>query len=57
MALLAAIHVPVVLFLPWTTKWIPAFASAPLGMADLYGILLIIGALDHRVDRRTALPD
>jgi peptidoglycan/LPS O-acetylase OafA/YrhL len=52
--LLAAIHVPLVLFLPWTTKWIPAFVIAPLGIADLYGMLWIIEVLDHR--RNTDVP-
>jgi hypothetical protein len=39
MAFLAALHLPFILFIPWTTKWIPAFVLIPFGMADLYAML------------------
>lgn len=43
MAFLAALHLPLILFVPWTTtKWIPAFAIAPFGMADLYAMLWVL---------------
>ena len=32
MIVLAALHVPLVLLVPWTTKWVPAFVIIPIGM-------------------------
>jgi hypothetical protein len=42
MTVLVALHLPLILFVPWTTKWIPAFVVAPVGIADLYLMLWII---------------
>ena len=39
MIVLAALHIPLVLFIPWTTKWVPAIVTIPIGMADLYIML------------------
>lgn len=47
-AVLAGIHVPLVLFVPWTTKWVPAIAIAAIDSADLVvmlAILAIVGKL------------
>jgi hypothetical protein len=41
-AIFAAIHVPLILFIQWTTKWIPALLIAPIGIADLYLMLWIL---------------
>jgi len=35
MAILAALHVPLILFVPWTIKWVPAIAIAAIDSADL----------------------
>jgi hypothetical protein len=46
MTFLAALHVPLILFVPWTTKWVPVFVIIPIGMADLYvmlAVLLVVG--------------
>ena len=32
----AALHVVVILTIPWTTRWIPALVLIPIGYADLY---------------------
>ena len=40
--ILAALHLPLILFIPWTTKWIPALLIAPIGIADLYAMLWAI---------------
>jgi len=39
MTILVALHVPLILFVPWTTKWVPALLIIPIGFADLYVML------------------
>jgi hypothetical protein len=46
MAVIAAFHVPLVLFVPWGSKWVPALAIAALDSLDLcliFWILAIVG--------------
>ena len=53
MAILAAFHVLLILFVPWTTKWVPALVVVPIAIADLYvmlGILSIVEKLYRRAD-------
>jgi len=45
MIVLAALHIPLVLFIPWTTKWVPAFGTLPIGMADLYIMLWTLSVI------------
>jgi hypothetical protein len=42
MTILAALHVPLILFVPWTTKWVPALAIAAIDSADLIVMLAIL---------------
>lgn len=42
MTILVALHVPLVLFVPWTTKWIPALLIAAIDSADLIVMLAIL---------------
>jgi hypothetical protein len=42
MAVLAAVHVPLVLFVPWTSKWVPAIVIAGIDSADLIVMLTIL---------------
>src|ERR1039457_2360700 len=42
MAILAALHVPLILFIPWTDKWIPALVVIPNGIADSYAMLWVV---------------
>jgi hypothetical protein len=42
MIVLAALHVPLLLLVPWTTRWVPAFMIIPIGMADLYLMLWVL---------------
>jgi hypothetical protein len=42
MAFFAALHVPLILFIPWTTKWIPVLVVIPIGIADSYAMLWIV---------------
>jgi hypothetical protein len=45
MAFLIALHVPLILFIPWTTKWIPALVLTPIGIADSYAMLWVISVV------------
>jgi hypothetical protein len=45
MTLIAGLHITLVLFIPWTTKWFPAIAIIPIGLADLYAMLAILSAV------------
>jgi hypothetical protein len=45
MTLLAALHLPLILFVPWTTRWIPAVVIAPVGIADLYAMLWVLSVV------------
>ena len=51
MALIAALHVPLILFVPWTTKWVPAIVIIPIGIADLYLMLAILSVVGKFVER------
>ncbi len=45
MAFLSALHLPLILFIPWTTKWIPAFVIMPFGIADSYAMLWVLSVV------------
>ena len=51
MTILAALHLPMIVFIPWTTKWIPAVLIAPVGMADLYAMLWILSVVGNFMER------
>jgi hypothetical protein len=51
MTALAALHVPLILFVPWTTKWVPAIVIIPIGIADLYAMLAILSVVGKFVER------
>ena len=57
MAVIAALHVPLILFLPWTTKWVPAFMIAPFAFADLYAVLAIVAVVGTLVAKQNPLND
>jgi len=50
MAVIAALHVPLVLFVPWTTRWVPALAIAAIDSADLIVILTILSVVGKLVE-------
>jgi hypothetical protein len=39
---IAAVHVPLILFVPWTTKWVPALAIGGIDSLDFCAIIWII---------------
>jgi hypothetical protein len=45
MSVLAVLHIPLILFVPWTTKWVPAIAIAALDSGDLIVILSIVSVI------------
>ena len=49
MAVIAVIHVLWVLFVPWTTKWIPAFVYIGIATADFVLILWILLVVERLV--------
>jgi predicted permease len=55
-ACLMAVHVPLIMYVPWTDRWIPAVAILPIGVADL---LLILGSfsLVEKLTRRSSDSD
>jgi len=45
MIVLAALHVPLVLLVPWTTRWVPVFVIIPIGIADSYAMLWVVSVV------------
>jgi hypothetical protein len=45
MTILAALHLPLILFVPWTSKWVPADLIAGVGITDLYAMLWILAVV------------
>jgi len=47
---IAAFHVPLILFVPWTTKWVPALVLVPFCIADLCAMLAILSIVGRLVE-------
>ena len=47
---LVALHLLLVVVIPWTTKWIPAIVAIPIGVADVYVMLFAISAVRGAVE-------
>jgi hypothetical protein len=55
MLALAALHVPLVLFVPWTTSWVPAPVTILFAIADLIAMLAILSVVGRFIEgSRTA---
>jgi hypothetical protein len=50
--ILAALHIPLILFVPWTTRWIPALAIAAIDSADLIVIITILAFVEKVMAKR-----
>ena len=46
MAVIAALHIPLTLFVPWTTRWVPALAIAVLDSVDFCLILWVLAVVE-----------
>ena len=49
----AALHVALILSVPWTDTWIPALAIAPVLIADSYAMLWAISLVARRMGEPT----
>jgi len=45
MIIIAALHVPLILFVPWTTRWVPAIVIIPIGLVDLWVMLTVLSVV------------
>lgn len=52
MAFLAALHVPLILFIPRTEKWIPALVITPIGIVDSYAMLWVVAIVRNLMEGR-----
>jgi hypothetical protein len=49
--IVAALHVPLILVIPWTTKWVPALAIAVIDTADFCVLLAILSVIGKFVQQ------
>ena len=54
MVVLAALLVPLLLFIPWADKWIPALVVIPVGIADSYGMFWVVSVVRKFMEDRTS---
>lgn len=47
MAVLAALHVVLILLVPWTTKWVPALTIAGIASVDFIVMLTIVDVVER----------
>jgi hypothetical protein len=55
MTFLASLHVPLLLFVPWTSKWIPAIIIGAIDSADFCVMLVIVSVVENFVKRQSNL--
>ena len=53
MAVIAALHVPLILSFPWTTRWFPALAIAVIDSVDFCLILWILAVVEKFMGEQT----
>ena len=51
MSVIVALHILLILFVPWSTRWVPAVVIIPVGIADLYVMLAILSVVGKFADR------
>jgi len=51
MAAIVALHVLLILFVPWTTKWVPAVVIIPIGIADFYAMLAVLSVVGKFLEK------
>ena len=59
MTVIVALHVPLILFVPWGTRWVPALAIAAIDSVDFCLILWVLSFIGNlmggpREEPRTA---
>ena len=53
MIFIAALHVPLILFIPWTTQWVPALAIGMIDSADFCVIVWVLAAAGRLMEDPT----
>jgi hypothetical protein len=53
MAVIAALHVPLIVFAPWGNRWLPAILITPLAVVDLVMIVWMFLLLAPPWERRS----
>jgi len=51
LSVFVAFHVLLLVFVPWTTKWIPAAAYAGAASIDIYGMLWLLSLFQKRAEK------
>lgn len=54
MIFIAALHVPLIMFIPWSTLWVPALAIAVIDSADFCLIVWILAAVGRLMGEQEA---
>ena len=54
MIFIAALHVPLIMFIPWTTQWVPALAIGVIDSADFCLIIWILAAVGKFMEEPSA---
>ena len=54
LTIVAALNVLMILFVPWTNRWVPALAIAVIDTADLIVILAIFSIVGKLMEGTTA---
>jgi hypothetical protein len=52
LTIIVAVHVPLIMFIPWTTKWVPAFAIAMIDSVDLCAMLVVFSLIRRCMAQR-----
>jgi hypothetical protein len=55
MAIIAILHVLLIVAFPWTTRWIPAIVATPILAVDLAAILVIVKLLEKLFKKPTRI--
>lgn len=54
MIIIAVLHIPLLLFVPWTTRWVPAATMAVIDSADFCMILWILAIVGKFMEKLKA---
>jgi uncharacterized membrane protein YjgN (DUF898 family) len=52
MTVMAGLHFALILWVTWSTAWVPAVVLTPIGLVDLFVILAVLAFVEKRVDAK-----
>ena len=55
MAVIVVLHGLAILYIPWTTRWVPATEIAGIFSIDLFVVFVILAIVEHFLERRKRL--